>query len=385
MYRENSIHSFRLGMLVSSLLLFAIPILAQGPKAPLQASASLRANAAEGNEAIGESRLETLLQAQLRTQHLEIELLKDRVRTLEAMVGTLKAGKPEQPTTAAVGTTAAPDSAKTGAELRAEAGAAGPTPKPGGHSAFEPQRELLPDIGQIGAEFGLLTGGSTNPFEAAKGGFFAGFIDLPLKKFPAGGGKWSYEIMVGLQRNVTQDRPVTSGVFAVVNSALNFALGNRPGGLSSLTSPLPITINTEQRMKVLTVVPFSLKYTVTKFDSHRFRPYGVVGWGTYVTISSQNTKGFDANNFIANPTVAGVVNSLLNGSLIGGQLPEAAELRARGIANGQGDIRFGVNFGGGFEYRLVHKFSIGVDYRGNKIEGKNGFFSTFAAKETFHF
>jgi hypothetical protein len=246
---------------------------------------------------------------------------------------------------------------------------------PASAQSYEPQRELLPDIGQIGAEFGLLLGGSTNPFLADTGSFFGGFIDLPLKKIPVRGGKFSYEIMVGLQRSVTPNVPVTSGVVALVNNALS----------GSLFSPLPVTINTEQRMKVLTVVPFSLKYTVTKFDRHRFRPYGVVGWGAYVTISSQNTQGFDAGQFVTDPATAALLNSLLGGSLIGGLAPEAPELRAAGLPNGQGDIRFGVNFGGGFEYRVAHKFSLGFEYRGNRVEGKNGFFSSFSAKPTFHF
>lgn len=138
-------------------------------------------------------------------------------------------------------------------------------------------------------------------------------------------------------------------------------------------------------MKVLTVVPFSLKYTVTKFDKWRFRPYGVLGPGAYVTITSQNTKGFDARDFIANPPVANLVNSLLNGPLLGGLIPGAPELRARGVPSGVGDIRFGVNFGGGFEYRVSPTFSIGFDYRGNKVEARNSFFSTFAFKPTLHF
>ena len=379
MHSKKSTASLALAVTSLSLLLFTIAAFAQGTKASAQASASIRALAGGENGAMSESRPDTLLEAQLRAQQLEIQMLKDRVRKLEAMVETLIAGQSEQPVRAVLATTVASNSATTETSLRREMEAVSSPPKPDNPAPavrqYEPQRELLPDIGQIGAEYGLLLGGSTNPFDADTGSFFGGFIDLPLKKIPAPGGKFSYEIMVGLQRAVTQDRLATSGVIALVNNALS---GN-------LFSPLPVTVNTEERMKILTVVPFSLKYTVTRFDRQRFRPYGVVGWGTYVTITSQNTTGFDANQFISDPAVAGLVNTLLNGSLIGGLAPEAPELRARGLPNGQGDIRFGVNFGGGFETRVTPKFSIGFEYRGNKVEGRNSFFSTFAAKPTFHF
>ena len=371
MHSDDCFRRFGLANTVLSLLLFAAPVLAQGTKTLPRASASIHAASANGNEAASKSGAEALLEAELRAQQGEILLLKDRLRALEAMVESMKAGNSAQTVRAVLETSAASNSASTEMTPHVGASAATSTPQPSAHLSYEPQRELLPDIGQIGAEFGLLLGGSTNPFRADKGSFFGGFIDLPLKKIPVPGGKFSYEIMVGLQRNVTENRPVTSGVFALVNFALC-------GSLSGPSCPLPITLNTEQRMKVLTVVPFSLKYTVTKFDRHRFRPYGVVGWGTYVTISSQNTtKGIG--------TTDPLLNSLLNGSLIGGLVPEAPELRAVGLPNGQGDIRFGVNFGGGFEYRVTHKFSLGFEYRGNRIEGKNGFFSSFSAKPTLHF
>ncbi len=374
MYSENSIRSFRwlsaAGMVVLSLLLFATPILAQGTKASRQVSASISAIPVSESEAISESRLAALLEAQLRAQRLEIDLLKDRVRTLEAIVETLRAGQSDPAVRSVVATAATGNVATTGTGLHEEATAAGSAPKSGSSSPYEPVRELLPDIGQVGAEFGLLLGGSTNPFQASNGSSFGGFIDLPLKKIPVRGGKLSYEIMINLQRDVTNNVPVTSGVFALVNFATCGALSG-PGCL-------PITLNTQQRMTVLTVVPFSLKYTVTKFDAHRFRPYGVVGWGTYVTISSQNTTGGIGSS-------SALLNTLLNGPLIGGLAPEAPELRAVGLPNGQGDIRFGVNFGGGFEYRVTPKFSLGFEYRANKIEGRNGFFSSFQARPALHF
>jgi Outer membrane protein beta-barrel domain len=377
--------SFRIGIVVTSLLLAAGPIFGQDTKAPVPDSVSVRALPVEGSETAGETRSEALLQAQLRAQQIEIELLKDRVKGLEAIVGSLKSGKrdqnagvaPEVPATATYKTAEyrTAEYAAVETPLPAQPSTPPAPPAPVNHSPYEPPRELLPDIGQVGAEFGLLTGGSTNPFNADNGAFFGGFIDLPFKKIPVRGGKLSYEIMITLQRNVTSNIPVTSGIFALVNNALCGALsGSGPGG----TCPLPITVNTQQRMTVLTVVPISLKYTFTKFDVHRFRPYAVVGLGNYVTITSQNTTGGIGTT---NP----LLNSLLNGPLIGGLAPEAPQLRALGVPNGQGDFRFGVSTGGGFEYRVFPKLSLGFEYRANKMEGKNGFFSSFAGRTAFHF
>ena len=100
-------------------------------------------------------------------------------------------------------------------------------------------RELLPDLGQIGAQVGVLVGFSENPFRADEGFISGGTIDLPLMNAP--GGKLSYEILVSLQR-ATTDTEVTSAVIALVNNAIS----------GDLMSPLPVTNRVEERMKVLT-------------------------------------------------------------------------------------------------------------------------------------
>lgn len=53
-------------------------------------------------------------------------------------------------------------------------------------------RELLPDIGHIGAQVGLFLGGAQNPFRANEGFVAGGYIDLPVKDLPQLGGKLSY-------------------------------------------------------------------------------------------------------------------------------------------------------------------------------------------------
>src|SRR5215470_1567987 len=47
-------------------------------------------------------------------------------------------------------------------------------------TSFTMPPELVPEIGKIGAEVGLLLSGSGNPFHLDTGSFAAGFIDLPL-------------------------------------------------------------------------------------------------------------------------------------------------------------------------------------------------------------
>lgn len=301
----------------------------------------------------------------IHQQQLEIDELRDHVKKLESMLES------------AVNRSVEP-AANRGAY---PATVAPPSPPPAVALAKRTPNELLPDLGHIGAEVGILVGGSQNPFKANEGFFAGGFIDLPLKKVK--GGKISYEIMIGAQRTVTNVQ-TTSGVIALVNGALNTALGNPPSP-DNLLGPLPVTNRIKERLTVLTVVPASLKYTLMSLDRQSIRPYVVVGLGTYVGLSSQQTVDFDAAKYINNPALASLINALLSGPQIGGLIPIAPELRSRGLSQGQGDFRFGLNAGGGIEFRVTPRFSLGFDYRINKMEGRNSTFSTFTAKPTFHF
>jgi len=269
-----------------------------------------------------------------------------------------------------------------------------PSPSPSAppvSSGYTAPRELLPDIGQIGAQLGFFVGGATNPYKADKGFASGGYIDLPWKNVP--GGKLSYEIMIGLQRSVTTTTS-TSGVNALVNAALNnylvaAGLESLPSVTNYLAGPLPaISQTVEERAKVLTVAPFELKYAITKLG--RFRPYAVAGVGTYVWIGSDNNKNsFDAVAALnaVNPslglgtTYGPLFNALLRGSQIGGLAPTSPELAARGVPHGQGNIMFGGQLGGGADIRITPRLSIGADFRHNFVEGKNSGFSTFAFKQ----
>lgn len=273
-------------------------------------------------------------------------------------------------------------------------------------AAYTAPRELLPDIGQIGAQLGFFVGGATNPYKESKGFASGGYIDLPWKNVP--GGKLSYEIMIGLQRSVTSGFTSTSGVNALVNTALNAYLGNNATsvtpayflGLNSSTPLVDDTMPIVERSKILTVAPFELKYAFTKLG--RFRPYAVAGVGGYVWIGSENnTKNFASSLNVpagiaglnvnclpsqqagcpAGPTLAQVLTAVLSGSQIGGLAPAAPDLTARGVPHGQGNVMFGGQIGGGADIRITPRLSMGVDFRHNQMEGKNGGFNTFAFKQ----
>jgi len=322
------------------------------------------------------------LQARIDNQQQEINRLSRLVEKLQAMMEPVASAQPILPN-AAIGF------------LPPGGMPAGAPPAPTS-STFTPPRELLPDIGHIGAELGFFAGGATNPYKADSGFATGGYIDLPWKNVP--GGKLSYEIMIGLQRSVTS-ATTTSGVNVLANAVTNAYLGNTAGNATSLTSylagPLPITSVVEERAKVLTVAPFELKYAITKLG--RFRPYLVGGLGAYVWIGSDNnSKSFDAvsslnayspglaNVPVGSSTLGATLNALLKGSQIGGLAPTAPELANRGVPHGQGNLLFGGQIGGGFEVRVSPKVSIGADFRHNQLEGSNSGFNTFTFKQGLH-
>lgn len=269
-----------------------------------------------------------------------------------------------------------------------------PEPKPAPvqpNPSYQAPRELLPDLGHIGAEVGFLLGASTNPYKDNKGFSGGGYIDLPFKNLP--GGKLSYEIMLNLQQSATTQTS-TSGVNVLANAVVNSYLGNSATNTSLtnyLASPLPITSTVTENSKVLTVAPVLFKYSLNKFG--RVRPYIVGGMGMYVWIGSDsNTKSFNANTAlgslssapVGSSTLGATLNALLQGSQIGGLAPASPELTARGVPQGQGNLLFGGQLGGGIEVRVTPKFSMGIDVRHNFVEGTNAGFTTFAFKQGLH-
>src|SRR5690242_18979038 len=114
---------------------------------------------------------------------------------------------------------------------------------------YEPPPELVPEVGKIGAQVGLLLGGATSPFKLNSGSFTGGFIDLRLVDRPAWlHGKLSYEISVGISQSKTTFT-TTSNVAQVANLAVLNTL-NPTGGLANVIAsvtgtgpaPFPVTI-----------------------------------------------------------------------------------------------------------------------------------------------
>ena len=268
---------------------------------------------------------------------------------------------------------------------------------------FEMPPELLPEVGKIGAEVGLLLDGSTSPFRLSRGSTFGGFIDLPLYEPASLHGKISYEILIAMSTSKTTFS-TTSNVAQVANLAVLTAL-NPTGGLQNVTAavtgtgaaPFPVTSSTLTRMRLLEVVPFSFKYTSTLFDRWRLRPYGVVGFGTYVTIHSQNPAlGSPSNNGVRQdadlpPAILATVNQIFGGQapfggpLVAGQISQAPELEARGLPGGHGNMDFGLHTAAGVEFRVMRGLSLGLDLRYNKIAGTYGSFFTYGSRIGFHF
>lgn len=268
---------------------------------------------------------------------------------------------------------------------------------------FEMPPELLPQIGKIGAEVGLLLSAGTSPFRLNSGSFAGGFIDLPLHAGPRWlPGTLAYEISVGMSQSHTTF-PVTSNVAQVANLSLLTSLfpQNAAKNISDAltgtgSAPFPVNTLAQTRLRLLQVIPFEFKYTTTAFDRWRLRPYGLLGFGTYVTIHSQNpadtsspTYGVRPNADLP-PAILASINQIFGGQapfggpLVAGQISQAPELEARGLPGGHGNIDFGWQSGGGVEFRLTPSFSLGFDARYNRIAGTYGNFVTYGTRIGFH-
>jgi hypothetical protein len=217
--------------------------------------------------------------------------------------------------------------------------------------------ELLPDIGKIGAEVGVFGGASWNPYDVGSGFEAGGLIDLPLRRAP--GGKLSYEIFLGLSL-------ATSDAFTVTNPLayqLNLALGRTPA--EAEVGPLPVHRSVRTRLRLLHVSPFSLKYTITRLDHVRLRPYLNGGVDFLVAITRQDpVDGGDP--------------------LIGGIVSQSPELAAIGMPTGQGNIQVGGHAAAGVEIRISAGQSLNLEYRFTAAEGRNARLQTLSAAAGFH-
>ena len=179
------------------------------------------------------------------------------------------------------------------ASASAQPTATPPPPAGGGGQAGSRYHELLPDIGLIGAEVGAAVGVSRNPHGAGTGWEVAGFIDLPLARHRAG--RLSYEILM--------------------------ALSAADGGSSSA------------RLRFLEISPFALKYTTTRLDSARVRPYVTVGLDVTLAVRDRGqVRAFGPED--APPSGFGIVPSPHDTTLaLGGHAGAGVELRlSRGLS-----------------------------------------------------
>jgi len=344
----------------------------------------------------------------------KIRALEERVTRLEAVVAKLADREPAPATYMAAHAPSAPASSSprfqepelvaslvaTPAQAPVPETQAQPEQKP----KFEMPPELVPEVGKIGAEVGLLLSGSLNPFKLNAGQFAGGFIDLPLADRPRWlHGKLSYEISIGLSQSNTTFN-TTSNVAQVANLAVldtvypTRGLQNaQEAGSGTGSAPFYTTMSTSTRLRLLLIVPFSIKYTSTVFDRIRLRPYAVLGFGTFVTIDSQNpsrgtppTYGLRPDASLP-PEVLALLQQSFGGqapfgaTLVAGQISNSSQLVARGLPAGNGNIDFGLHTAAGITYRLTRDLSLGFDAQYNRIAGSNGGFTTLGSRIGFHF
>jgi opacity protein-like surface antigen len=207
--------------------------------------------------------------------------------------------------------------------------AQGPPPPPSSSAAGAGPvyHELLPDVGRIGAEVGVLAGVSWNPYEVGTGAEVGGFIDLPLARVP--GGKLSYEILLALDLG-------TSPPFTVAGA----------GGPASV----------QTRLRLLQAAPFSLKYAFIRSPASRLRPYLVAGADAFLSDVRDHPEP-----------------------------PQDSARAARGLPSaGTTSLALGAHAGAGVEVRLSSGLSTNLEYRYARFEGHNASLHTLGGALGVH-
>jgi len=232
--------------------------------------------------------------------------------------------------------------------------------------------ELLPGIGRIGAQAGLIAGLSRNPYGAGRGVQAAGYLDVPLGR--VAGGKLSYELLIGVSHARSDPFLITDPLAYVANLAVGASPAAALAGPPA--APFPVRRQVRTRLRMLEVAPFCLKYTVTALDHLRLRPYASAGADVVVVVTRQTPEQDESLLFRG--------TSPFDGPLLGGLVSQAPELQARGIPTGQGDIEAGFHAGGGLELRLSKGVSVNMDYRLTGIGGAASRFHAFSSGLGIH-
>jgi hypothetical protein len=232
---------------------------------------------------------------------------------------------------------------------------AGPPPPSGARRDGSRSLELLPDLGRIGAQVSVTGAASWNPYEVGSGVAAYGAIELPLAR--GAGGRLSYEISVGLSEATSDPFTITDAVAYVANLASG---ASRTAALAGPPfAPFPVRRDVRTRLHLLDVSPFALKYTITRLDAARVRPYVAAGLDVVVVITRQDPVSDESLEFRG--------GAPFDDPLIGGLIAQAPELAARGYPTGQGNVEAGWHAGAGLEVRVSDGISLNLGYRYTSI------------------
>lgn len=233
--------------------------------------------------------------------------------------------------------------------------------------------ELLPGIGKIGAQVAFHFGGSSNPYGIGRGSEWGGSIDLPLAKAPAG--KLSYQIFIGLSLAESDPFTITDSIAFVANLA---AGASRQAALAGPpAAPFPVRREVTTRLRLLQLSPFSLKYTLMRWDSARIRPFAAAGLDFLVVLTSEEPTRDESLIFTG--------TAPFDDPLLGGLVAQAPELTALGRPTGQGNLEVGGHAAAGVEVRISKGISLNLEYRYTAMRGPNGRLQTASGALGFHF
>lgn len=232
--------------------------------------------------------------------------------------------------------------------------------------------ELLPDLGRIGAQVGILGAASWNPYSVGEGFAVGGYVDLPL--FRAPGGRVSYEILVAFSQGRSDPFTITDPIALVANLASGASPADSLAGPPR--APFPVRREVTTDLNLLQVSPFALKYTIKSLDHARLRPYFYAGLDIVVVISTQDPVRDESLLFTG--------TSPFDDPLLGGLVAQAPELAALGLPTGQGNMEVGGHGGVGLEIRISRGLSLNLDYRFTAVGGTSHALHAAGAALGFH-
>jgi hypothetical protein len=247
-----------------------------------------------------------------------------------------------------------------------------PPPSSNRTSAGTQPYELLPDLGRIGAQVGVLGALSWNPYAVGQGFEIGGYVDLPL--FRAPGGTVCYEMLVALSHGRSDPFAITDPIALVANLAAGSSPADALAGPPR--APFPVRRDVDTDLNLLQVSPFALKYTIKSLDHVRLRPYLYAGLDIVVVITTQDPVRDESLIFTG--------TSPFDDPLIGGLVAQAPELAARGLPTGQGNLELAGHAGGGLEVRLSRGVSLNLDYRFTGVGGTSQRLHAASAALGFH-